>query len=116
MIESTIVKKITTALKSLGGFVFKVHGSMYQRKGMPDLLYWLDGRSYAFEVKLPSEKHPVSKLQDKKLRELKQQGVIVGVAHSAEETLSIVYSKQSNYPRITMEVIIEEVYKNNPRD
>jgi hypothetical protein len=99
MIETDVVNSITKALKEIGGFIFKVHGGMFQRRGIPDILYWKDGVSYAFEVKLPDERHPVSKLQDLRLKELKAQGVVIGVVHSAEETLDIVHSKQSNYPR-----------------
>ena len=99
MIESQLVDKIKTALKNEGGSFFKIHGGMFQRRGMPDILYWRDNVSYAFEVKLPNEKHPVSKLQDRKLRELKAEGVVVGVVHSVEETLEIIRTNISNYPR-----------------
>lgn len=99
MIERDVVNKIKTALKQYGGFVFKVHGGLYQMAGMPDILYWLKGKSYAFEVKLPGEKHYVSRLQDKRLRELKHQGVIVGVVHCVDEVLDIIDKGVSNYPR-----------------
>jgi len=99
MRERDIVIKIEKALKDIGGFFFKVHGGMYQIKGIPDILYWSNGKSYAFEVKLPSEKHPVSKLQDKRLRQLKNEGVIVGVVHSVEEVETIITTGKSNYPR-----------------
>lgn len=53
--ESSIQRHIIQYLRSLGAWVFKVHGSPYQRAGVPDLLCCHKGRFYAFEVKRPGE-------------------------------------------------------------
>lgn len=94
MIESQLVQKIVKALEgNFGGFVLKTHGGLYQRVGIPDILYWTQGHAFAFEVKLPNEKHPVSALQKDKLDKLHRAGVTVGVVHSVEETLELVKNK-----------------------
>lgn len=96
MLESQVVAKIKVALKYLGGFTFKVHGGMFQMKGMPDILYWRDGKSYAFEVKLPDEKHSLSNIQYQLLKRLDKEGVIVGVVHSVDEVKEIISTGKGN--------------------
>lgn len=91
MREADLVKKIVKALEgNFGGFTLKTHGGLYQRTGIPDILYWTQGKAFALEVKLPEEKHPVSELQKDKLVKLHNAGVYTGVVHSVEEALSII--------------------------
>jgi hypothetical protein len=88
--ESNLVDTIIAALQiKYGGFPFKVHGGRYQRRGMPDILWWYKGKSFAFEVKRGDD-YGVTPLQQLKLERLAKEGVYVGVVKSVNEVLEIV--------------------------
>lgn len=56
--ETRIVKKLVTKLKEHYGdeaFGYKVHGSPYQMRGLPDLVYCIRGRYVGIEVKVPGQ-------------------------------------------------------------
>ena len=62
---------------------FKVHGSAYQRAGIPDLIGCHRGRFFALEVKQPGEQP--TKIQRYEMMRLVQSGAVVGVARSVED-------------------------------
>lgn len=86
-LESSITKAIVSALKKRGGFVFKVHGGTMQTAGIPDILYFENGKPYALEVKRPGCKP--TELQAHIQDELRKAGVTVAVVHSVDEALAI---------------------------
>jgi len=89
--ESDLVKDIVASiLKTYGGFALKVHGGRYQRTGIPDILYWFNGHSFAFEVKLDEAKYDVTALQKVKLSKLSGVGVHVAVVTSVQEALEFI--------------------------
>lgn len=57
--ETKIQKAIQDYMKSLGGYEFKVHGDIFMRAGIPDIVCCLKGRFVGIEVKdygnVPSE-------------------------------------------------------------
>ncbi len=85
--EKQISKKIQKRLKAEGFWVVKIHGGMYQRPGIPDLLAIKDGKSYWIEVKQPGKKATV--IQEKVMAELREAGCPVGVATNVREALEI---------------------------
>jgi len=52
-IEKGIEKGIISLLEMMGAWVFKVHGHLGQRAGVPDILACLNGRFIGIEVKAP---------------------------------------------------------------
>lgn len=77
----------------------KVHGGPYQDVGVPDLLFCIEGRLLAIEVKVRKPGESIHALvrrvtlnQKKQLRELKSAGAVAGVATSPEEALILLES------------------------
>lgn len=52
--EKKVENQIKKYLDSLGAYYLKVHGSMYQPAGTPDVLACVNGYFVAIEVKRPS--------------------------------------------------------------
>ncbi len=87
-LERDITNKIMRALKQRPrSFTFKTHGGPYQRAGIPDIVHWENGKSYAFEVKRPGNEP--TQLQALTLDRMAEAGVTVAVVHSVEEVLSV---------------------------
>ena len=78
--ESGLVKQIMKWLKHEKIFHYKVHGSQYQKIGLPDIAMVNNGRAAYIEVK--TKKGVVSKIQKKVIGELKDSGAVVGVARN----------------------------------
>lgn len=88
-LESTIVKSIITALRKIPhSVVWKNHGSQYTRVGVPDISFFVDGRTFFLEVKRPG-KRP-SAIQADMARRLRWAGAKVDVVHSKKEALDLV--------------------------
>jgi hypothetical protein len=51
--EKAIERAILDMLSMMGAWVFKVHGHLGQRPGVPDILACLNGQFIAIEVKAP---------------------------------------------------------------
>lgn len=87
--ESAIVNAIMRWLKNLPNCeARKAHGSVWSVAGDPDIYGCINGRMFLLEVKQPGRRPTV--LQEKRLREWRGAGAIVGVAHSLEEAQTIV--------------------------
>ncbi|MGO2084168.1 VRR-NUC domain-containing protein [Vagococcus sp.] len=84
MTEKNIENKIKKYLDSIGAYYLKVHGSMYQPAGTPDILACVNGRFIGIEVKR-EKGGVVSELQKSKIRQIKNTGGIAFVARSVEE-------------------------------
>jgi RecB family endonuclease NucS len=52
--EKKVENQIKSYLDLLGAYYLKVHGSMYQPAGTPDILACINGRFVAIEVKRPN--------------------------------------------------------------
>jgi archaeal holliday junction resolvase (hjc) len=88
MLEKKVENKIKKWLKDKGYWYFKVHGSIYQPSGIPDILACINGKFVAIEVKR-SEGGITSPLQKAQIEMIKKNGGIAGVANSMEEFLEI---------------------------
>lgn len=82
--EKNTENQIKRYLDSLGAYYLKVHGSMYQPAGTPDILACVRGRFIGIEVKRPGG-GTVSALQRSKLNQIEQAGGISIVARSVED-------------------------------
>lgn len=85
--ETNLVKKIMVWLEADGGWWMKVHGSPFQKAGVPDIIGCYKGRFTGIEVKMPGNKPTL--IQEKMIELLKKAGANVGIAYSVEEALSI---------------------------
>lgn len=86
--EKAVENKIKKWLKDKGYWFFKVHGSIFQPAGIPDILACINGKFVAIEVKR-SKGGIVSPLQKAQIEMIKKNGGIAGVANSMEEFLEI---------------------------
>ena len=92
MTESQLQREIKKALKKRGCYAVKYHGSAYSEKGVSDLLGCrYDGKMFALEVKLPTKRDTVTKLQQYQLDLASQAGAITGVVCSIEEAIDVVF-------------------------
>ncbi len=74
-------------LRSIGAWVFKVHGSPYQQVGVPDLLVGYQGRLYGMEVKRPGQS--LSPVQAKVIEEIRASGSIAGRVESVADAMEL---------------------------
>lgn len=86
--EKQVENKIKKWLKDKNYWFFKVHGSIFQPSGIPDILACINGKFVAIEVKR-SKGGIVSPLQKAQIQKIKENGGIAGVANSMEEFLEI---------------------------
>ena len=84
--EKAVENKIKKWLKDKGYWYFKVHGSIFQPAGIPDILACINGKFVAIEVKRTKGGivPPLQKAQIEKIN-----GGIAGVANTMEEFLEI---------------------------
>lgn len=81
--ETVIVNKITRALKADGAFIINIHGSVFQHKGLPDLIVIIRGTVIFLEVKTPTGKpSPMQLYIQGKIR---RRGVESWIVSSVEE-------------------------------
>ncbi len=87
--ESRLQKRIQKALEKEfpGSFWRKIHGGMYQRAGIPDLLGCVGSFFIAIEVKCPGKEGTLTSLQGAVIKQIKSSGGIAFVATSVEEAL-----------------------------
>lgn len=84
MRESDIVKAIMKYLKTVPGcFCWKEHGGMYGTAGIPDIIAYINGRFFGFEVK--TEDGKPTKLQEATIRKILAAGGTALVVRSVNE-------------------------------
>ena len=94
--ETRLQQRIRKLLiKEVGGKWFKVHGSMFQESGQPDIIGCVDGQFYGFEVKVPLKGKP-SEIQLETLAEWRDQGAIACIVESPSQAVSLVKAAQAS--------------------
>jgi len=86
MKEQDLQKKIQKYLEEKGCYVVKVISA--NKNGVPDLLFCMDGKFNAIEVKAPGKLSTLSKLQAYHLELIKKTGGVAIVADSLETVKS----------------------------
>lgn len=81
--ENKVKESVQEFLDSLGAYHFKVHGSVYMRAGIPDIICCYKGRFIGIETKDGDNK--TSALQEAHGRKIKRCNGIFIVAYSAED-------------------------------
>jgi hypothetical protein len=88
--ETTIlnnaVKEANKKFKNI--FIVKIHGSGYQRSGLPDVYVAINGKSLWVEFKRPGA--DTTKLQKRTLEKLDKAGIYCGTAESTETFLEMI--------------------------
>jgi len=82
-LESTIVKKVMTMIRTRGGWCAKIHGGPFQTRGIPDILACYRGLFIGFEVKRDSSKLPTA-LQLAEIEGIRRAGGIALPIHSVK--------------------------------
>ena len=72
--EKSLEKKIKKHLGAHGHYFFKVHGSLFQRVGIPDIIACINGKFVGIEVKNPNGKGVASKVQEFNLDLIQKSG------------------------------------------
>ena len=85
--ERSIVGAISRWLTRQKIWHMKVHGSAYQRAGIPDIIGCARGRFFGLEVKRPGERP--TKIQRYELAKLDKAGAITGVVRSVEDAQEV---------------------------
>ena len=89
MHESVLTRRVISGLKKeYGGSWHKIHGSPYQRAGLPDIIGCLKGQFFGIEVKMPGNRP--TDLQRATLEKLASDGAVCGIVHSLSEAQSLV--------------------------
>jgi len=91
VLETEIKKRILKNLRRdfPNGVWFKIHGSPYQERGIPDIIGCLRGRFIAFEIKRPDEYRPPTAYQQLQLDSIQASGGSATVVTSWEEVQKI---------------------------
>lgn len=84
--EAGLQRRIVKALRDRGVAAWRIRPMGLA--GWPDLLALADGRAIFLEVKMPGG--AATKLQLRRLEDLREAGAVVGVVTSVEEALAIV--------------------------
>ena len=90
--EKKVENNIKKYLDSLNAYYLKVHGSMYQPAGTPDILACVNGKFVAIEVKRPNG-GVLSELQKSKLKKIENSGGVSIVARSVEDVSEVLKYK-----------------------
>lgn len=112
--EKEIEKAILDMLAMMGAWVFKVHGHLGQKPGVPDIIACLDGRFIAIEVKAPAGEilqnrggklvvrkvkgGELTELQKIEIQRIQQAGGIAFVARSLEDVVEQLSRHGINVP------------------
>lgn len=83
MAEKNLVTKIRQWAKSQGLWYAKMHGSIYSKRGMPDVLLIVEGHAWMIEVKRPGGKP--RPWQARVIAELDAAGASTLIADSMED-------------------------------
>jgi penicillin-binding protein-related factor A (putative recombinase) len=86
--EKDLQKKIIDYIKSIGGYVEKIHVTSYQSQGVPDIRCCFKGMFVAFELK-KSQANKASELQLYKIKQIRDAGGIAEVIWSLEQAKEV---------------------------
>lgn len=85
--ESRISSDIMDLLRSNGYFCFKIHGTEYMMKGLPDIIVCANGNFIGLETKVPEKRNNVSEAQRLVHERIRQAGGTVEVVCGPREAL-----------------------------
>lgn len=86
--ETKLQKSIQKYLNSIGAYCFKVHGSIYMKSGIPDIICCHKGLFYGIECKVG--KNTMSDLQKKHKEAIEAAGGIHILAYKLEDVKKVI--------------------------
>jgi Holliday junction resolvase len=96
MIEKSVENKIKKYLFSKGIYHFKVHGSKFMVKGIPDLVCCYKGKFLGIEVKKPGNKSGQTEEQKIHERNITKSGGIYLLVDDVNEVIDYVEAEENN--------------------
>lgn len=81
--ETKVQTQIQAYIRSIGGYCFKVHGEIYMRAGIPDIICCIKGKFVGIEVK--DGTNTPSELQLAHIRQIRKAGGIGFVSYSVKD-------------------------------
>ncbi len=91
MLERDITAVIMRILKMVPRcFAWEEHGGMYGTAGIPDVICRLDGRFFAFEVKIPDGS--VTKLRERMIHRIKVVGGHAYVVRPVDDVKAVLWA------------------------
>lgn len=99
--ESLVVAAIVKAILAQypDAYVIKIHGSLYQASGFPDLMVFVEGRAYGLEVKrqrvgesFERARNRSTPLQKLTIAKLRRAGIVADTVLSPAEALAVIQS------------------------
>lgn len=75
----------------------KIHGNSFQSRGLPDVIGCYKGMFFGLEVKLPGKEKTLTKLQIKKLADIKAAGGAAGMVTTREQAWKVVKRGYKNW-------------------
>jgi Holliday junction resolvase len=92
--EAELTRDCVRRLNKLPGcLAVKVHGSQYQRKGLPDIVGCVHSTFFGIEMKKPGRRCTVTDAQKAVLDKIRKAGGKAGVATSYQECLEIIHER-----------------------
>lgn len=85
--ETKLQRKVQDYLKSIGAYEFKVHGSVYMKAGIPDIIACYKGLFIGIECKVGKNK--MSDLQISHKHQIEKAGGIHILAYSLEDVKNV---------------------------
>ena len=96
MIVKSVENKIKKYLFEKGIYYFKVHGSKFMVKGIPDLVCCFRGKFLGIEVKKPGNKHGQTEEQKIHERNITKAGGTYLLVDDVNEVITYVESEENN--------------------
>lgn len=86
--ETKLQKSVQKYLNSIGAYCFKVHGSMYMKAGIPDIICCYKGLFYGIECKVGN--NTPSDLQKEHKKQIIAAGGIHILAYSLDDVKKVI--------------------------
>lgn len=86
--ETKLQKSIQKYLNSIGAYCFKVHGSIYMKAGIPDIICCYKGLFYGIECKVGN--NTMSDLQKEHKKMIENAGGVHILAYKLEDVKKII--------------------------
>ena len=87
-LETKLQKSVQAYLNSIGAYCFKVHGSIYMKAGIPDVICCNKGLFYGIECKVG--KNTMSELQKEHKKMIEKAGGIHILAYTLDDVKKII--------------------------
>lgn len=87
-VKNEILKSLRKNFPS--GVWYKIHGSLYQERGLPDILGCYKSVFYGIEIKAPGKENNVTEYQAYQIKRIREAGGISGVTSSAKTVVEII--------------------------